>query len=185
MAMDAVVELRSLSAKPSNAHCSRRAASSADWALKNRDGSTTPCAASGEPPEAVRMSTARAAARDSEGHETAAGEPLLSDVRSHNERTTPRGAAGCPFTPAVSVADAEGSESAGPDTRSCRMLAILFTSRPFSLDPPQSKNDCASPEEVVVYQPERTAVNPLDHYGYRTCNGHVHLTRGSRQNCPA
>ena len=36
---------------------------------------------------------------------------------------------------------------------------------------PRSKNDCASQGEVVVYQPERTAVNPFNRYQYRFFNG--------------
>ena len=132
-----------------------------------------PWGASGAPPEAVMMSTARAEAGDSGAHETPAGEPLLSSVRRHSKRTIPRGGAGWPFKFAVSLADADGRESAGADTRSCRMLAILFTSRPFSLDLAQSKNDCASTGEVVVYQPERTAVNLFVGYRYRIPNGRV------------
>src|SRR6476620_3537026 len=34
----------------------------------------------------------------------------------------------------------------------------------------RSKNDCASSGEVVVYQPERTAVNPFGRYPYPTPN---------------
>src|SRR5579863_10002585 len=46
------------------------------------------------------------------------------------------------------------------------------SSRAARLPPtPMSKNDCASPGEVVVYQPERTAVNQFVHYKYRFPNG--------------
>ena len=156
-----------LSASPCMAHCTRRAARIADCRLKNFTGRIAPWGGSGAPPEAERTSRQRATAGESTDHETSAPLPLLSPVRSRSESTMLRGAAPAPFC----APGTETCESVGAGTRSCRRLAILFTSRPLCLGAPESKNDCASPGEVVVYQPERTVVNVFVCYRNRILNG--------------
>src|SRR5215469_14755104 len=160
-----------LCARPSSAHCRRRAASKADCRLKKRDRRTAPWGGSGAPPEAAMISTASADAGESAAHETAVEEPLLSVMRRRTEIAMPRGATGRPSAAAASPAGGPVSASVGSGTRSCRRLAIVFKSRPRCPGTSRSKNDCASSGEVVVYQPERTAVNLFDYYRNRALNG--------------
>ena len=124
------------------------------------------------------MSMAKAAAgvsgfQEMNAGETDAGVPLLSDMRRQIESTIPREAGVRPFTDGASALAlaAEVCASVDSGTRSCRRLAILFTCRPRCPGTPRSKNDCATSGEVVVYQPERTAVNLFDYYRNRALNG--------------
>ena len=125
-------------------------------------------------------------------NETAAGRPLLSVVLNRTVRTKARGDAGFPSWPTVAPLK-EDCGSVWPGTGSCRTLvmlsrrhlrrsceryasAIVAENAMAAWFLPESKNDCASPGEVVVYQPERRAVNQFVRYLYRIPRAEARLT---------
>ncbi len=151
------------SARPPSAHCRRLAANSAlmiDGNSAVRVSSPVGC---GLAPEAEMRSRVRQAAVSPVFQTLFSAVPEPPVQRRSDTTPWPAGcwSAKCADIAWPAFSSAEPVASVPSGTRLGCKSAMTFKSRPFGSGTPESENNCASTGEVVVYQPERTAANPV------------------------